>query len=89
MTIEEYTKQKNERLNHQAAVSGSFTKCFNTRAQSERNRLANRKRYMRALVEQGVTEVDLLAQYFMISAGTVRKNIYSIGYRVEHGSVMR
>lgn len=89
MTIEEYTKQKNERLNHQAAVSGSFTKCFNNRAQFERNRLANRKRYMRALVEQGVTEVDLLAQYFMVSVGTVRKNVYAIGYRIEHGSVMR
>ncbi|MFT8911351.1 hypothetical protein [Leuconostoc pseudomesenteroides] len=89
MTIEEYTKQKNERLNRQAAVSGSFTKCFNNRAQSERNRLANRKRYMRALVEQGITDIDLLAQYLMISAGTVRKNIYAIGYRVERGSVMR
>jgi hypothetical protein len=89
MTIEEYKKQKNEHLNHQAAVRGAFTKCFNTRAQSERNRLANRKRYMRALVEQGITDIDLLAQYLMISAGTVRKNIYSIGYHVEHGSVMR
>ena len=89
MTIEEYTRKKNKRLNHQAAVSGAFTKSFSTRAQSERNRLANRKRYMQSLVEQGVTDIDLLSQYLMISAGTVRKNVYSIGYRVEHGSVMR
>ncbi len=61
MTIEEYKKQSTNRINKRAAVSGAFTHCFDTRAQSERQRTSERKRRLRALVRSNITEIDVLA----------------------------
>ena len=88
MTIEEYTKQSNDRINKQAVVAGAFTHCFDTRAQSERQRTSERKRRLRALVRSNITEIDVLAQYFMISVNTIKKIAYSAGYRISNGQVV-
>lgn len=88
MTIEEYNKSVQERHNKQAAVSGAFTNCFDTRAQSERQRTSERKRRLRELVRSNITEIDVLAQYFMISVNTIKKISYSAGYRISNGRVV-
>lgn len=88
MTIEEYKKRSIKRVNKQAAVSGAFTKCFDTRAQSERKRTSERKRRLRELVRSNITEIDVLAQYFMISVNTIKKIAYSAGYHISNGQVV-
>ncbi|MDM7646641.1 hypothetical protein QUE93_06385 [Leuconostoc falkenbergense] len=88
MTIEEYKRQSIKRANKQAAVSGAFTNCFDTRAQSERKRASERKRRFRVLVRSNITEIDVLAQYFTISANTIKKIAYSAGYRISNGQVV-
>ena len=88
MTIEEYEQQSNDRINKQAVVAGAFTNCFDTRAQSERQRTSERKRRLRALVRSNITEIDVLAQYFTISANTIKKIAYSAGYRISNGRVV-
>ncbi|MDI6497913.1 hypothetical protein QMA60_06280 [Leuconostoc suionicum] len=88
MTIEEYTKQSIERVNKQAAVSGAFTHCFDTRAQSERKRTSERKRRLKELVRSNVTEIDVLAQYFMISTSTMCKVIYQTGMKIKNSRVV-
>ncbi|OQJ68056.1 hypothetical protein BMS78_07635 [Leuconostoc pseudomesenteroides] len=88
MTIEEYKRQSIKRVNKQAAVSGAFTHCFDTHAQSERKRASERKRRFRALVRSNITEIDVLAQYFMISVNTIKKIAYSAGYHISNGQVV-
>lgn len=88
MTIEEYKRQSIDRINRQAVVAGTFTNCFDTRAQSERQRTSERKRRLRALVRSNITEIDVLAQYFMISVNTIKKIAYSAGYRISKGQVV-
>lgn len=88
MTIEEYKRQSIKRINKQAAVSGAFTNCFDTRAQSEWKRTSERKRRLKALVRSNITEIDVLAQYFMISVNTIKKVAYSAGYRISNGQVV-
>lgn len=88
MTIEEYTKQSNDRINQQAMKAGEFTKCFDTRAQSERKRTSERKRRLKELVRSNVTEIDVLAQYFMISVNTIKKVARSAGYHISNGRVV-
>lgn len=88
MTIEEYTKQSIEHVNKQAAVSGAFTNCFDKRAQSERQRTSERKRRLRALVRSNITDINVLAQHFMISVNTIKKVAYSAGYRISDGQVV-
>ena len=88
MTIEEYQKQSIDRINKQAAVSGAFTHCFDTRSQSERQRTSERKRRLIALVRSNITDIDVLAQYFMISVNTIKKVAYSAGYRISNGQVV-
>lgn len=88
MTIEEYTKQSNDRINQQAMIAGAFTNCFDTRAQSERQRTSERKRRLRELVRNNVTEVDVLSQYFMISTSTMCKVIYQTGMRIKNKRVV-
>lgn len=88
MTIEEYKKQSIDRINKQAVVAGAFTNCFDKRARSERQRTSERKRRLRALVRSNITEIDVLAQYFMISVNTIKKIAYSDGYRISNGRVV-
>ncbi len=88
MTIEEYKRQSIKRINKQAAVSGAFTHCFDTRAQSERKRTSERKLRLKALVRSNITEIDVLAQHFMISVNTIKKIAYSAGYRIRNGRVV-
>lgn len=88
MTIEEYKRQSIDRINKQATVSGAFTNCFDTRAQSERQRTSERKRKLRELVRNNVTEVDVLSQYFMISTSTMCKVIYQTGMRIKNKRVV-
>ncbi|WP_337090017.1 hypothetical protein [Leuconostoc pseudomesenteroides] len=88
MTIEEYKKRSINRMNKQAVVAGAFTNCFDTRAQSERQRTSERKRRLRALVRSNITEIDVLAQYFTISVNTIKKIAYSAGYRISDGRVV-
>lgn len=88
MTIEEYKKQSIDRINKQAAVSGAFANCFATRAQSERQRTSERKRRLKELVRSNITDIDVLAQYFMISVYTIKKIVYSAGYHISNGQVV-
>ena len=88
MTIVEYKKRSIERINKQAVVAGAFTNCFDTRAQSERQRTSERKRRLRSLVRNNITEIDVLAQYFMISVNTIKKIAYSAGYRISNGRIV-
>lgn len=88
MTIEEYKKQSIDRINKQAVVAGAFTHCFDTRAQSERQRTSERKRRLKALVRSNITEIDVLAQYFMITVNTIKKVARSAGYRISNGQVV-
>lgn len=88
MTIEEYKRNSIDRINKQAVVAGAFTNCFDKRAQSERQRTSERKRRLRVLVRSNITEIDVLAQYFMISVNTIKKIAYSSGYRISNGRVV-
>lgn len=88
MTIEEYKRRSTDRINKQAVVAGAFTNCFDTRAQSERQRTSERKRRLRALVRSNITEIDVLAQYFTISVNTIKKIAYSAGYHISNGRVV-
>ena len=88
MTIEEYKRQSIKRVNKQVAVSGAFTHCFDTYAQSERKRTSERKRRLKALVRSNITEIDVLAQHFMISVNTIKKIAYSAGYHISNGRVV-
>ncbi|TOZ02097.1 hypothetical protein DIS14_10285 [Leuconostoc pseudomesenteroides] len=87
-TIEEYKKRSIDRINKQAVVAGAFTNCFDTRAQSERQRTSERKRRLRVLVRSNITDIDVLAQHFTISANTIKKIAYSAGYRISNGRVV-
>ncbi|WP_160325612.1 hypothetical protein [Leuconostoc mesenteroides] len=50
--------------------------------------MAQRKKRVRLLLQEGITSIDVLAQHFTISVSTMRGVIYQMGLRIENSRVV-
>lgn len=88
MTFEEYNKSVQDKHNKQAVSDGRFTDSFERRSAIQRHKMAQRKQRVRLLLKDGITSIDVLAQYFMISVSTMCGVIYQMGLRIENSRVV-
>lgn len=89
MKLSEFQKEEIERKNKLAISNGKFTQNFESRAQRDRRQTTMRKQRLRELISDGVIDIDVLAQHFMISSSTMRGYVYMIGERIKDGKVLR